>query len=95
MNIQCTYNGETVNVVSITPHQETGFVDIVYIDSSNIMKNDVATYVKNIGSDSIIISGLTVSDPVFYPAGGEYASTQSVSITAATAGALIYYTDDL
>ncbi|NMM34716.1 MAG: hypothetical protein HHJ13_12090, partial [Phycicoccus sp.] len=39
-------------------------------------------------------STATVATPTFTPAGGTYSSTQSVTITDATAGAAVHYTTD-
>jgi hypothetical protein len=48
MNVACTYKAESVNIVKVMPHQQTGFLNVVYADSADILKVDVIAYIKNI-----------------------------------------------
>jgi len=54
MNVECTYNGEIVNIVGIEPNQKSGYVNIIYVDSENILRLAIDEY------STIIATGCTI-----------------------------------
>ena len=50
MNIECTYNGSNVNIVNISPSVISGYLDIVYVDSSNVTVHEMIEYVSTIAT---------------------------------------------
>ena len=54
MDIQCTYDEKSVHIMAIEPSQKSGYVNIIYVDSSNRLKLDTIEYA------SIIATGCTI-----------------------------------
>ncbi len=94
-NIRYTTDGsapsETVGTIYSGPVSVGGsetLTAIAYASGMTDSNITSASYTINIGG------GGTVAAPTFSPAGGTYSSTQNVSISTATSGAIIRYTTD-
>jgi N-acetylneuraminic acid mutarotase len=88
--IYYTTNGTTPTASST---KYTGAISVSSTETIEAIA--VATgYSDSIVSTATYTINLTAATPVIAPAAGTYASTQSVTITDATAGATIYYTTD-
>ena len=76
-------NNSTPPVVATpSPSTRTG------LNVDTLPAQSMTTYVYTVGSTS------EAATPTFSPAAGTYAKTQSVTISDATSGAIIYYTRD-
>ena len=79
---------------SAAGQQTTTFTGIT-ADMTSITIEFESTTTNNVRLDDIVLTGnkaSSVATPIFTPAEGTYTSTQSVTITCATAGSTIYYT---
>ena len=54
MNVECTYGGNQINVVAISPNNITGKIDLVYVDSNNDLKVDTITMEALIATNSTV-----------------------------------------
>jgi len=59
MNIECTYNGESVHMVKVEPNQVSGYVNIIYVDSVDRLK------LKTVAYSSVIATGSTINESDF------------------------------
>ncbi|MGO9640551.1 MAG: chitobiase/beta-hexosaminidase C-terminal domain-containing protein [Candidatus Acidiferrales bacterium] len=79
----------TTPTPSSTPY--TGPISVPQTTTINAIATSPGLPISAVASDAYV---LQTAPPTFRPAPGTYSSTQSVSISDATAGAAIYYTTD-
>jgi hypothetical protein len=87
--IYYTTNGTTPNIGS---NVYSGPITVSANETVQAIASAPSYSNSNVGSATYTINSAQTALPAFTPAGGTYATTQTVTISDATAGALIYYT---
>jgi len=87
------YRGKSYNGANFTSEDDIQVGDVVVVYGT--LKNYNGTYEFDANNQLVSLQrAADVEAPVFSPEGGAYKGTQSVTITATTEGATIYYTTD-
>jgi len=47
MNVACIYDGSSVNIIEVNILQQSGYIEVVYINSSGVMRRDRLPYTFN------------------------------------------------
>jgi len=97
--IQLSVTGTTLTCKDVTTSTSASVINTTYANGDPAMLIDqthsTATALKSFQADCIPTCSLgTVATPTFSPAAGGYHSSQSVTISDTTTGAVIHYTTD-